>query len=639
MKFDEHFLGELKARLRPSDVIGRTVQLKKQGREWAGLSPFTQEKTPSFFVNDEKGFFHCFSSGKHGDIINFLQETERLSFPEAVAKLAEAAGMPLPAPDPAAQKTAERKRGLVDCMEAAQAFFVARLASAEGEATRRYLTGRGLDDATQAEFGLGLAPASGRTRLRDHLQSAGFAVPQMVEAGLLVAPEDGGAPFDRFRNRAMFPIRNAADRVVAFGGRALDPEARAKYLNSPETPLFHKGELLYNYAAARRALGSGSGQGAGGRDLIVCEGYMDVIAVAQAGFPEAVASLGTALTERHLALLWSVSDEPILCFDGDKAGLRAAHRAVDRALPLLKPGKSLRFCFLPDGDDPDDFVRSKGPAAFREALEAAEPLIDVVWRRERDAAPLTTPERRAKFKAQLRALTRGIADPDVRGAYGQEIASRFDAMFTSSKPERAGEARRSRRLGGEGGRFQRSRQAWAVPDGPSDALKRLASASHAQSSTARREQLLLATLVNHPKLLDRFGETLSGVGFTSPDLDGLKSELLNAWALGEDLDREQLRFHVAKTQFSNVLDRLDRFVRGAPDRFARPDADLEDAAEGWLNVLSLHTQLTTLPAELSEAATRLASSMGEAEAAYLRGLLSQKGAAEARSSDDLKEDG
>ena len=329
MRLDERFLDELKSRLRPSEVIGRTVKLKRQGREWVGLSPFTKEKSPSFFVNDDKGFFHDFSSGKHGDVISFLQETERLSFREAVERLAGEAGMQLPAEDPQAAQREQVRQGLQDWLELAAKYFEASLRRPQGQAARDYLGRRGLPEDQWTRFRLGYAPGS-RTALKDALVQRGAKVGDLVEAGLLIQPEDGGQPYDRFRDRIIFPITDTRGRVISFGGRALNPDDRAKYLNGPETALFHKGANLYGQAEARRILA----QGGGDSPLVVVEGYMDVIACQRAGIA-AVAPMGTALTEEQMERLWRITPEPVLCFDGDAAGVRAAWRAIDRALPLL----------------------------------------------------------------------------------------------------------------------------------------------------------------------------------------------------------------------------------------------------------------------------------------------------------------
>src|SRR6266700_2623007 len=377
MRFTPQFLEELRARLPVSEVVGRRVKLKKAGREWKGLSPFQQEKSPSFTVNDQKGFYHDFSSGKHGNIFDFVMETEGVSFPEAVERIAAMAGVALPAVTPDAARHEQRRKTLYDVMELAAKFFADTLASRNGAKARGYLGDRAITPATQLQFRLGYAPPE-RFALKEHLGRQGIPVEDMVEAGLLVTGEDIPVPYDRFRDRVMFPITDLRGRVIAFGGRALDKDAQAKYLNSPETPLFHKGATLYNIASARAAAHAGKST----QPVIAVEGYVDVIAMVSAGFEATVAPLGTALTTDQLALLWKLADEPILCFDGDAAGRRAAYRAVDLALPLLHPGKSLRFATLPEGHDPDDLVRAGGREALNEVLGSARPLAQVLWMRE-----------------------------------------------------------------------------------------------------------------------------------------------------------------------------------------------------------------------------------------------------------------
>src|SRR6476659_7458897 len=330
MRFTPEFLEELRARLPVSEVVGRRVKLKRAGREWKGLSPFQQEKTPSFTVNDQKGFYHDFSSGKHGDIISFLMETEGVGFAEAVERLASMAGLALPAATPDAAKHEQRRKTLYDVMELATKFFADTLASRNGAKARGYLGDRAISPSVQVQFRIGYAPGE-RFALKEHLGSHGIPVEDMVEAGLLIAGDDIPVPYDRFRDRVMFPITDMRGRVIAFGGRALEKDAQAKYLNSPETPLFHKGDNLYNHAPARQASHDGA-------PIVAVEGYVDVIAMVNAGYPATVAPLGTALTEDQLGLLWKMADEPILCFDGDSAGRRAAYRAVDLALPLIKAG-------------------------------------------------------------------------------------------------------------------------------------------------------------------------------------------------------------------------------------------------------------------------------------------------------------
>src|SRR6266498_257656 len=425
MRFPPQFLDELRARLPVSDVVGRRVKLKKRGREWVGLSPFNQEKTPSFTVNDQKGFFHDFSSGKHGNIFDFVMETEGVTFPEAVERLASLAGVPVPKLSKEAEAREERRKTLHDVLDLAAKFFESTLASRVGAKARGYLADRGIEPAAQLKFRLGYAGAE-RYALKEHLGAHRVPVPDMIEAGLLIAGEDIAVPFDRFRDRVMFPITDWRGRLIAFGGRAMEKDAQAKYLNSPETPLFHKGSTLYNGAAARAAAHQGA-------RVVAVEGYVDVIAMVSAGFAATVAPLGTALTEDQLALIWRMADEPVLCFDGDSAGRRAAYRAVDLALPLLRPGKSLKFAALPEGHDPDDLVRAGGRAAVNEVIAAARPLAHVLWMRETEAGSFDTPERRAAFEARLAEVAAMIADDSVRKYYRREFADQLRHLFAGDE--------------------------------------------------------------------------------------------------------------------------------------------------------------------------------------------------------------
>src|SRR5260221_8362918 len=447
MRFTPQFLDELRARLPVSEVVGKRVKLKKAGREWKGLSPFQQEKTPSFTVNDQKQFYYDFSSGKHGNIFDFVMETEGVSFPEAVERLASMAGMPLPAATPDAARQEQRRKTLYDVMELAAKFFADTLASRVGAKARGYLGDRAISPAVQLQFRIGYA-ASERFALKEHLGSQGIPVEDMVEAGLLVSSDDIPVPYDLFRDRVMFPISDLRGRVIAFGGRALEKDVAAKYMNSPEPPLFNKGDNLYNFAPARQATHDGAA-------LIVVEGYVDVIAMVTTGFAASVAPLGTALTENQLALLWKMADEPILCFDGDKAGQKAAWRAADLALPHLKPGKSLRFALLPEGQDPDDLARSGGRAAIEEVLAVARPLVDMIWSREIEGGTFATPERRAALEARIGELSNGIRDEELRRYYRQDLYERLQRMFAPAGG-RGGYNRGNfgKRPGGEsGGRF------------------------------------------------------------------------------------------------------------------------------------------------------------------------------------------
>ncbi len=529
MRFGEDFIDELKSRIRPSDLIGRQVKLRRQGREFAGLSPFNTEKTPSFFVNDEKGFYHCFSSGKHGDIITWLQETEGLSFTEAVERLAAEAGMALPEPDPQAAQRAQRQKGLVQWMEEAARFFTAELGRVRGRHARQYLAKRGLDDKTIQAFGLGYAPSS-RTALKDVLVQKGAQPEALVEAGLLIAPEGGEPPYDRFRDRVMFPIFDARRRLVGFGGRALDAGAKAKYLNSPETPLFHKGRTLYHYPQARAAAHKARASG-----LIVVEGYMDVIALDRAGLGHAVAPLGTALTEDQLRLLWQAGPEPVLCFDGDAAGQRAAQRAAERALALLEPGQTLNFAFLPAGLDPDDMLNQRGRAALDEVLRSARPLVDVVWEHECKRVPLNTPEARAGLKQRLFAITGSIASKEVAGFYRNEFFARLDALF--------------RRPG------RRDRSAAPVRAFPSADLRKLAR----KGGSGRAEQrFLLAQILAYPQILETVDETFANLPLDDVGLVQLREAILEHWLASQSVDRASLRRHLTHKGFADDLRQLER---------------------------------------------------------------------------------
>ena len=416
MAFPSHFLDEIRTRVSLADIIGRRVKLTRRGREWLGLCPFHNEKTPSFTVNEDKGFYHCFGCQAHGSAFDFVMQQEGLSFPEAVEKLAAEAGMQMPVQSPEQAKRERERATLQDAVEVAANWYQSQLKSNAGRWARQYLEARGLSEDTVEEFRLGFAPDS-RTALREALLARKLSEQQLVDAGLLIRPEDGGATYDRFRNRVMFPISDSRGRVIAFGGRALG-DAPAKYLNSPETTIFQKGRVLFNYAKARATIRE---QG----NVIVAEGYMDIIALHQAGFANAVAPLGTALTENQLALLWRLSPEPCLCFDGDAAGLAAAYRIADKALPLVKAGHSIRFALMPGGHDPDSLIQTHGRDAFREVIEKSEPLSSVVWQSLVKDVRLKSAEDRAALEKKVNECQNSISDLIVKRHYGQELRSRM----------------------------------------------------------------------------------------------------------------------------------------------------------------------------------------------------------------------
>ena len=503
MTLTPQWLDELRARISLSGVISRTTRLTKAGHEFKACCPFHNEKSPSFTVNDSKGFYHCFGCGAHGDAIRWMTDQRGLSFMDAVKELAAEAGMEVPAPDPRAAAKAEQQSGLHDVMAAAQAWFVQRLASDEGAKARAYLATRGFDAHTVERFGFGYAP-EGRQALKAAL--AQFPDSMLIEAGLRIAVDDK-EPYDRFRGRLMLPIEDARGRVIAFGGRILDAAKTdaPKYLNSPETPLFDKGRTLYNLHRA----GPASRQS--GR-IVVVEGYMDTIALAAAGIADAVAPLGTALTERQIELLWRMVETPVLCFDGDAAGQRAAMRAVTRALPLLRPAHSLRIVRLPAGMDPDDLIRSQGVAAMEAALGNPASLLEVLWEHERDAAPLTTPENKAGLKARLMAHVDTIADRDIQALYRRELQDRFSA-FAFPRREAAPPQRSQQ------GRWQpRKGSPLPLPDPAQSRRLRQSAEGGARGALLNA---VIAGLVRHPAEITRHAEALSRLSPSDARLDTL----------------------------------------------------------------------------------------------------------------------
>ena len=627
MRFPPEFLDELRARLPVSEVVGRRVKLKKSGREWRGLSPFNKEKTPSFFVNDQKGFFHDFSSGKHGSIFDFVMMTDGVSFPEAVERLAGLAGMPLPQTTPEEDTRAKHRKTLHDVLDLAAKFFAATLAGRAGAKARGYLADRGLDAATQVKFGLGYASVE-RFALKEHLGAQGIPVEDMVEAGLLVAGEDIPVPYDRFRDRVMFPIGDLRGRIIAFGGRALDPDAPAKYLNSPETPLFHKGATLYNIATARAAAHKGAA-------VIAVEGYVDVIAMVGAGFEATVAPLGTALTEEQLALLWKMTDEPTLCFDGDAAGRRAAYRAVDVALPLLKPGKSLRFASLPEGNDPDDLVRAGGRAAVEDVLAGGRPLVQMLWMRETEAGGFDTPERRAALEARLATVVAGIGEESVRRHYRREFENRLRSLFEPQEPFRRrarGEwpQRRGPRHTGAsaiaGGKRvpQRPPAIGIATDGGGRYLvtspQLAASPIHRgeRAAISRREALILLTALNHPWLLHDHMEDLAEVELRFAEAEKVKVALIDVFAHGGAADREAMVAELERRGLAEPVARVRKAITTASVWGAAPEAAPADVLMTWKQLIALHRQWHSLTKELKDAEQALGRESTEANYSWLR---------------------
>src|SRR5579883_349337 len=643
MRFPPEFLDELRARLPVSEVVGRRVNLKKSGREWRGLSPFNQEKTPSFFVNDQKMAWFDFSSGKNGTIFDFVMQTEGLSFPEAVERLAAQAGMALPEVSREEEARAQHRKSLHDVLELAAKFFATTLAGRSGARARGYLSDRGLDPAAQLKFRLGYAPSE-RFALKEHLGAQGVSVSDMVEAGLLVAGEDIPVPYDRFRERVMFPITDLRDRVIAFGGRTLDPDTPAKYLNSPETPLFHKGATLYNIAAARAAAHKGA-------TVIAVEGYVDVIAMVQAGFEAAVAPLGTALTADQLGLLWKMADEPTLCFDGDAAGRRAAYRAIDLALPLLRPGKSLRFASLPDGNDPDDLVRAGGRDAVEDVLGGARPLVHMLWTRETEAGGLDTPERRAALEARLGAVVNGIGDESVRRHYRQEFANRLQGLFAADLAggrtfgPREAWARGRNSLGRavasagqfaagwSGPRTGKGMRAGGGPRHPrsvplpaaggrylATSPQLAASPIHRgdRAAISRREALILQAVLNHPWLLHDHLEDMADVDFRFREAEKVKVALVDIIAHGGAPDRDGLVAERERRGLADAGSRTERAITTVSVWGARPEAAPADVLMTWKQLITLHRQWHSLIKELKDAEQALGREQTEANYSWLQ---------------------
>ena len=584
MAFTDSFLEEIRNRVPLSGVVGRSVRLIKRGREFTGLCPFHNEKSPSFTVNDDKGFFHCFGCGAHGDVIGFVMRNGGLAFPEAVEQLAGEAGLDVPRVRPEDREKADQVATLGKAMEEATKWFQAQLQGSVGSEARAYIQKRGLKPETIERFRMGYAPQS-RTALKEALLARGIPEPLLIESGLLIKPEDGGPSYDRFRHRVMFPIGDRRGRVIAFGGRALDPDAPAKYLNSPETPLFHKGRNLYNHALAREAARESG-------TVIVVEGYMDVIALAQAGIDHAVAPLGTALTEEQIALLWRLSAEPILCFDGDNAGIRAAMRAADRALPLLEPGHSFRFAILPGGQDPDDLVKAQGRKGMDEVLAAALPMADILWRKEAEGRPLDTPERRAALEAALYAVAAQIRNPAVQNHYRDHFRSRLRTLFAPKRtwtPNRPG-GNRPPYVGGPG--------AWnRPPEGDKGPMA---------SNLERTEKALLAAVVTHPWLLEEHGEAFAALAFPPGPLDSLKSRILEEASRHPGLDGEAFAAHLRQRGLGPALDLVTGEAGKILEPFARPDTEPDKVERGWWQAVQRY-RLAELEQELAAAEADLAS--------------------------------
>ena len=602
MRFPPSFLEEIRDRVPISTLIGARVSFDRKksnppkGDFWA-CCPFHGEKTPSFHCEDRKGRYHCFGCGVTGDHFKFLTDLEGLSFPEAVERVADMAGVPMPARDPEMEKREAQRATLYDVMELAAQFFESQLQSGAGAKARAYLRDRGLATVTQQSFRIGYAPES-RNALKEFLAARGVARDQIEACGLVVHGEGIAVSYDRFRDRVMFPIEDLRGRIIAFGGRALSADAPAKYLNSPETELFHKGRVLYNALRARKACQPQGGEPA--KSIIAVEGYMDVIALAQAGIHQAVAPLGTALTEEQLELLWRISPEPVLCFDGDGAGLRAAYRAVDLGLPALQAGKSLRFALLPEGQDPDDLVKAEGAAALHAVLGEAKPLVDMVWTRETTSGVFDTPERRAELEARLREITSRIDHEDIRRHYQQEMRDRTQIFFG-----------RGRQNAQRGGSFNRHNDGGRGRGGANMGNGRLAFSDSLVRSTLvkggrpgagvhapLRETAILLTLLNHPRLIEEDFETMAALDLEHDALKIVHLAMLDVLASDHVEDGIAMRHALVNAGHGELIDALEAAVRGARLWTATALAAEDDAREALRQALHLHQRARTLHKEL-----------------------------------------
>ena len=590
MAFSPEFLDELRARAGLASVIGRRVRLTRKGREHLGLCPFHNEKTPSFTVNEEKGFYHCFGCGEHGSVIDFVMKADGLPFPEAVERLAAEAGMEVPPDSPEDRERRARNKSLYAVMEAAAARFEGSLRMPEGRAALAYLKARGLDDATIAAFRLGFAVDS-RGGLKSALARQGMEPETLVAGGLLIQP-DQGDPYDRFRGRVMFPIGDRRGKVIAFGGRLLGP-GEPKYLNSPETPLFSKRRVLYGLAQAAPCAHKE------GR-VIVTEGYMDVIALYGAGIRCAVAPLGTALTEEQVALLWRLVPEPVLCFDGDEAGRRAMARAAERALPLLKPGFGLRFAELPADEDPDSLIQGGGPEAMERVIEGARPLSEALWRMELGGRPVATPEARASMEERLKRHARRIEDPTVR------------AHFLSAFKDRLWK------------RFRRS----AAGPAPSAVIEAESGPRTVVGAANRREQVMLAVVLKHPEIFDDVGEALGAMELSGADNERLRQGMIDILNDSPGLDSAALESGLADGGFAQEVTRVlalsevkSMLRKGGP---LSPSASRDDVSGVWEDFVRFNSEIH-LDRDIDATLGALKEEITEESWERARALLQSKG--------------
>ncbi|MEP2031538.1 MAG: DNA primase [Paracoccaceae bacterium] len=594
MSLPPGFIEELRDRVSLSQVVGRKVvwdaRKSNQGKGdmWAPC-PFHQEKSASFHVDDRKGFYYCFGCHAKGDSISFIRETENVGFMEAVEILAREAGLTMPALDPKVREKSDRRTQLAAVMEKAVQYYRLQLKTGAASDARDYLERRGLSQEVQERFEIGFAPVAWQG-MWDHLIGKEIAEDLILGAGLAKPSTKGGKPYDTFRGRIMFPIRDPRGRCIAFGGRAMDPNDNAKYLNSPETDLFDKGSSLYHHGPAREAAGKGA-------PLIVAEGYMDVIALASGGFDACVAPLGTAITERQLQLLWRIAPEPIIALDGDSAGLRAAMRLIDLALPLLEAGQSLRFAIMPDGQDPDDLIRAQGPGAVQTLLDNALPMVQLLWRRETDGGVFDSPERKAALDKTLREKIKLIRDPSIRGHYGQAIK---DLRWQLFRPKRSASPISGQR---RGGKWQRP-PASATPTAKASLL--VASGDGVQD--AMREAVILAACLSTPQIILKFEAGLEALECRDPEMAQLRDVLLRH----SDLPVEALHGEIHGALGPQALENLLAARHVAITPSVRNPGDAELAQMTVAEELAKLATRNGLRAEIAEASEDLSGLADEA---------------------------
>ena len=585
MSLPPGFLDELRNRTSIAQVVGRKVMWdnrksnQAKGDMWAPC-PFHQEKTASFHVEDRKGFYYCFGCHAKGDMFKFVQETENIGFMEAVELLAREAGMTMPARDPKAQEKADHNTELAKATEAAVSWFRLQLKTAAASEARAYLERRGMDAATLDRFEIGFAPDAWQG-LWDALKGKGFSDAQLLETGLAKPSTKGGRPYDTFRGRIIFPIRDPRGRCVGFGGRAMDPNDNAKYLNSQETPLFNKGHSLYHHGPAREAAGKG-------QPLIVAEGYMDVIALVKAGFGAAVAPLGTAITEDQLRLMWRITDEPIITLDGDKAGQRAAMRLIDLALPMLEGGKGLRFVIMPEGMDPDDLIKAQGAGAMQALLDRAEPMVKLLWRRETEGQIFDSPERRSALDLRLRQALTLIRDPGLRRHYGDAISELRRALFRPAwTPRGKGGA-------GVGGRGQWKGRGFAEAQSPLATTRVKATALNGETL---RTGLIVASCIRFPDLIDEFEDQLDRLNPRDSDHAALATFLLGTTTR----DPAVLLDEINASPLARALESLLSLSHLAITPFLIGDGDQTRAAECLAEEFAKQTAARAIEDEMAEA--------------------------------------